>query len=187
MNRFMSNSEIFGIAMFVFLPASWSGEFNYASYTQTTLQDIIAEEQKHSEEQVADKKHTVTENVLLECRVAKYRVSCCYSNSRRPISEKKKNVIKLWMEALKIDPKLASIYQQEIRMSEGTSVHWIPIQEQLFPHINQELVNNDTIELFIILVGKVESEFVFIGTEFAKPDSPTKNSLQAIASPRAEP
>ena len=187
MRQFMRKSKIFAIAMFVFLPASWSGEFDYASYTQTTLQHIIAEEQKHSEEQVADKKYTKAEYDLLECRVAKYRVSCRYSNILRPIPDKKKNVIKWWMEALDFDSKLASLYQHEIRVSKGASVHWIPIQEQLFPHLNQELVHNDTIELFIILIGKVESEFVFIGTEFAKPDSSTENSLQATASPRAMP
>jgi len=85
------------------------------------------------------------------------------------------------METLQIDPKLASLYQQEIRVSEGKRVHWIPIQEQLFPYINQELVRNDTIELFIILTGKVESEFVFIATEFEKPVSPAKNKIQAAA------
>lgn len=181
----MRKLAIVGIVMFVVLPASWSGEFDYASYAQTTLQDIIAEEQKRTEGQVEDKKHA--NDVQLDCRVTKYRVSCRYSNNLRPISEKKKNVIMGWMEMLKFDVKFASLYKQEIRVSEGTSLHWIPIQEQLFPHINQELVNNDTIELFVILIGKVESEFVFIGTEFEKPISPAKNSLQATASTRAAP
>jgi hypothetical protein len=174
---------IFGIAMFVVLPASWSEEFNYASYTQTTLQDIITEERNHSYEQAEAKQHA--DFIQLECGVSKYRVSCCYSNIRRPISEKKKNTIKLWVEALKIDPKLASLYQHEIRVTEGKRDHWIPIQELLFPHINQELVENDTIELFIILIGKVESEFVFIATEFEKPISPAKKSIQATACTRA--
>jgi len=180
----MIKLAIFGIAMFVVLPASWSGEFNYASYTQTTLQDIITEEQNYSYVQADANKDA--DRIQLEGRVSKYRVSCRYSTIRRPISEKKKNAIKLWMEALQIDPKLAS-YQQEIRVSEGSRDHWIPIQEQLFPYINQELVNNDTIELFIIFIGKVGSEFVFIATEFEKPISPAKNSIQATASTRAAP
>jgi len=165
-------------------PACWSQEFNYASYTQTTLQHIIAaEEQNHSYNQAESKKYA--DCIQLECSVSKYRVSCCYSNIRRPISEKKKNVIKLWLEVLRIDPRLASLYQQEIQVTEGTRVHWIPIQEQLFPRINPQLVKNDTIGLFIIFIGKVESEFAFIATEFEKSLSPDKSLLQATAGTRA--
>jgi hypothetical protein len=179
----MRKLEIFGIALFVALPAGWSAEFNYASYTQTTLQDIITQEQNHSHDQAQAKKNA--DYIQLECRVSKYRVSCCYSNIRRPISEKKKNGIKLWVEGLKIDPKLASLYQQEIWVTEGTRDHWIPIQEQLFPHIKRELAKNDTMELFIILIGKVASEFVFIATEFEKPITSAENSIQARACARA--
>lgn len=179
MKRFMRKLGIFGVAMFIVIPDSWSGEFNYASYTQTTLQDIITEEQNYSYVQADANKNA--DCIQLECRVSKYRVSCCYSAIGRPISEKKKNVIKLWMEVLQIDPRLASLYQQEIRVTEGTRDHWIPIQEQIFPYINQELIKNDTIELFIVFIGKAGSEFVFIATEFEKPISPAKNSIQAAA------
>jgi hypothetical protein len=179
MKQLMKKLAIVGIVTFVVLPASWSGEFNYASYTRTTLKDIIAGEQNHSHDRAEAKK--VSDCIQLECRVTKYRVSCGYSNIRRPISEKKKNVIMWWMETLKIDPKLASLYRQEIMVLEGSRVHWIPIQERLFSCINREFVKNDTIELFIILTGKVESEFVFIATEFEKPISPDKNSIQATA------
>jgi hypothetical protein len=186
MKLLIKKLTIIEIAVFIALPPSWSGEFDYASYTQTTLQNIIAEEQKYSEEQVADKKHTDTELVLLDCRVAKYRVSCRYSNVLRPVSEKKKSVIIGWMEMLAFDTKSASLYKQEMRVSEGTSVQWIPIQEQLFPHLTRELVKNDTIDLFVIFIGKVESELVFIGTEFAKPDASTIDSLNTTAALRAE-
>lgn len=176
----MRNLAIFGIVMFVVLPASWSGEFNYASYTRTTLQDIITEEQNHHSYDQAEAK-TSADEILLECRVSKYLVPCCYTNVQRPISGEKKNVIKLWMETLKVDPKLASLYQQEIQVTEGTRTHWIPVQEQLFPFMNKELVKNDTIGLFIILIGKVESEHVFIATEFEKSISPAKSSNQVTA------
>jgi len=183
MKQLMRNLAIFGIAMFVVLPASWSGEFNYASYTKTTLQDIIAEEQNHhSFDQVAAKKQA--NDIQLECRVSKYQVPCSYSDIQRPISEKKKNVIKMWMETLKIDPKLASLYQHEIQVTEGTRTYWIPVQEQLFPFMNKELVKNDTIGLFILLIGKVESEHVFIATEFEKSISPAKNPIRVTTASR---
>ncbi|MBN1998690.1 hypothetical protein JW935_14110 [candidate division KSB1 bacterium] len=186
MKQFMPKLLIFGITLFMALPAGWSQEFNYASYIQTTLQDIImAEEQIHSRDQAGVEK--CTDGIQLECLVSKYQVSCCYSNISRPISETKKNVIKLWMEALNIDPQLVSLYQQEILVKEGMRPQWIPVQEQLLPHINQELVKYDTIELFIILTGKVESEYIFIATEFEKSISPAQNLLQATASTRAAP
>src|SRR4030042_1107476 len=147
MKQLMRKLAIFGIALFVVLPSSGSEEFDYASYTQTTLQNILSEEQNHSHGKAEARLYA--DLIQLEGRVTKYRVSCCYSDIRRPISEKKKNLIKIWMETLQIDPKLASLYQQEIRVSEGKREHWIHIQEQLFPYINQELVRNDTIELFI--------------------------------------
>lgn len=176
----MRKLAIFGIVTFAILPSGWSGEFNYASYTKSTLQEIVAEEQNHHSLDLAAAKKQA-DYIQLECRVSKYRVPCSYSNVQRPISEKKKNVIKMWMETLKIDPKLASLYQHEIQVTESANVHWIPIQEQLFPFINKELVKNDRIELFIILIGNVETEYVFIATEFEKPISPRKNSAQMTA------
>ncbi|MBN1352505.1 hypothetical protein JXJ21_24110 [candidate division KSB1 bacterium] len=87
-------------------------------------------------------------------------------------------------EAHKIDSTFLSLYQQEILVSEGAREHWIPMQEQLFPHLDRELVKNDTASLYIILAGKVESELLFIATEFDKPVSPPGNSIQATASAR---
>jgi hypothetical protein len=184
MKQLMRKLKIFGMAMCVVLPASWAGEFDYASYTQTTLQDImIVEEQNHSHDRVEANKYA--DCIQLECQVSKFRVLCGYSPVRRPISDKKKNAITLWTETLKIDPKLASLYRQEMLVTEGTRDHWIPIQEQLLSYIDDEFVKNDTIELFIILVGKVESEYVFIATEFEKPISPAKNPIQVTVNPRA--
>ncbi len=174
------------MSMFVVWPASWSAEFNVASYTVTTLQEIIiAEEQNRSLDQTEAANHAV--RIQLEYGVFKYRVPCCYSNVQRPISEKKKNVITMWMESLKIDPQIASLYQQEIQVTEGMRILWIPIQEQLFPHIHQELVINDKFELFIIFIGKVESDFLFIATEFQNLHSPVNTSLQATACERPAP
>jgi hypothetical protein len=184
MKPLMRKLEIFGMILFVVLPAGWAGEFDYASYAQTTLRDIIiTEEQNHSQDRTEAKKYA--DCIQLECRVSKFRVVCGYSPVRRPISDKRKNTIMLWMETLKIDPKLASLYKQEMLVTEGTRDHWIPVQEHLFSYIDQEFVKNENIELFILLVGKVESEFVFIATEFEKP-IPAKNSIQAAARPRAE-
>jgi len=179
MKQVMRKLRIIGIALSVLLPASWSAEFQFASYTQTTLQDIIAEEQRHSSVQTAAETHAGF--IHLECQVSKYRVLCRYSDIRRVISKKKSNVIRLWTETLNIDPQLASIYRQEIRVTEGNTVHWIPMQEPLFQHINQELVKDDMIEIFIILTGKVGSEFVFIATEFQKSLSSDKKLVKATA------
>jgi hypothetical protein len=181
----MKKSGIFGIMMCLFLSAGWSAEFNGASYTQTTLQDILTEEQNHSSDRAEARQHA--DCIQLEYKVSKYRVSCCYTSIRRPISEKKKNVIRLWMETLSIDPVLTSLYRHEIQVTDGAKVHWIPIQEQLFPYINQELARNDKVDLFLIFIGKVSSEFVFIATEFEKPISAAGNSVQATACTRVAP
>lgn len=141
-----------------------SGEFNYASYIETTLQDIITEERNHSIDSAAQKKSI--ERVEIECRTAKYRVSCNYTAFRRPISGNRKIVIQLWMETLKIKPSIASLYQQEIKVTEGINVHWIPIQEKLLPYIDRDLGRNEGIELFILFLGKVDSGYLFIATEF---------------------
>jgi hypothetical protein len=180
MKWLVSKWAITATVLVALLPVSWSGEFDYDSYIPTTLRDIILEEQEHIKVHAKDDK-TVTD-VLLECRVAKYRVPCRYFNNQRPISEKKKKVITGWMEMLKFDINIASLYKQEIRVSDGTREHWIPIQEQLFPHLNHEVVKNDTIELFIILTGCVESEYVFIATEFVKPVLPANNPDQTMVS-----
>jgi hypothetical protein len=176
---------IFGIVLTGVLPSGWSKEFDHASYTQTTLQNIILEEQNHSHARAEARPYS--DSIQLECQVTKFRVSCLYMNIRRPISVKKINVIKLWTETLAIDPELQSLYRQEIRVTEGAKTHWIPIQEQLLPHITQELVENDTIDLFIVFIGKVESEYVFIATEFEKRIPAAGRSVQVTAAIRAAP
>jgi len=182
MKKFIRKLAIIGIILSVFSPAAWSGEFNYASYAQTTLQDIITEEQNQSSRQAEAKGNS---NVIqLDCSVPKYLVECRYSNTRRPISDSKKNLIILWMEMLRIDSALTSIYQQEILVTEGAKEYWMPIQEKLNPYMNQELAENDTIDLFIILIGKIETEFVFIVTEFDMAISPAENSLSETANMR---
>jgi hypothetical protein len=185
MKQLMRKLAILGIVMFVVMPDSWSGEFNYASYTRTNLQAIIAEEKYHSFIQAEIKEPA--DSVDIECRVYKYRVLCNYTNIQRPISEKRKTAIKIWMDVLRINPKLASLYQREILVSEGMRVYWIPIQETFFPYLQKVLGKNDTIELFIILIGKVESEFVFVATEFEKPIFPVTNLIQATARTRVAP
>jgi hypothetical protein len=185
MKHFMGKSAIAGIVMQVVLSPSWAGDFNYASYTQTTIQDILSEEHNQSLDQVETQ--TASECIHLEYRVSKHCVSCQYSDRQRPISKIKKNVIKLWLETLDIDPKLGSLYDHEIQVTDGNRTHWIPIQKQLIPCINRELVKNDPIVLFIMLIGKVDSEFVLIATEFEKPIPPARNSIQATACTKASP
>ncbi len=178
----VSRWVILGLLLFVAVPACWSGEFDYPSYNQSTLQEIMQKEKSHSHDEAQAAKYD--DIIQLECRFAKYRVPCGFSDDRRLISEKKKMVIKLWMEMNRIDAKLAALYQQEIQVFDGVGIYWIPIQEQLIPHIDRELVQNDSMELFIILTGTVESEYVFIATEYEKPLSPAGNSRQATASAR---
>lgn len=185
MKELYKTSAIVAMVLFFVLTVGWSGEFNYASYHRTTLQSITTEEQKHAHVQAMSEKNA--DDIQLECVLFKYRVSCRYSDVRRPISEKKKNAILLWMETLRIDSQYASLYRQEIRVSEGKNINWIPIQEPLLPHIDNELVKDDSFELFIILIGQVDSEFVFIATEFAKPMAPAEASMQTAAGTRVTP
>jgi hypothetical protein len=179
MKQSMKTCVLLGIVMFAVSPAGWSQEFNYSSYTQTTLHDIVAEEQNHSFDQTEAKPDASFLEV--ECKVTKYRVRCSYSDLRRPISEMKGKLIELWMETLSADSNLAPLYRQEIQVMEGLNAHWIPIQEKLLPHINRELVKDDTIELFIVLMGKVEAEPVLIATEFEKITSPSGRPISTTA------
>lgn len=185
MKSFMKKSAIAEIVLSVIFSAGWAQQFDYAAYTQTTFHNIITQEQNQSYDQTKPPK--VADFIQLECKVSKYRISCCYSNALRPISEKKKDLIKQWVEILEINPALASLYRHEILVNDGSGDRWIPMQEQLFPYINQELVKNDTIELFIVFIGKVDSELVFIATEFEKPIPTVQDSTWMAAFTRKDP
>jgi hypothetical protein len=176
MKSFIKRMEILGMVLSVVLPAARAADFDFASYTPTTIQRLIAEERDYS--LVSAETNRAADCVQLECNVFKYRVLCGYSDIRRPISAWKKDVIRLWCEALRIDPEWASLYKQEIWVTEGSNAHWIPIQEKLVPHLRRELVKCDAIELFILFVGTAGSEFVFIATEFEKPVTPAGNLIQ---------
>ncbi|HDR15236.1 MAG TPA: hypothetical protein ENN79_07115 [Desulfobacteraceae bacterium] len=102
MNPFIQKLAIAGSVFIIVFSAGWSQEFDYSAYTQTTLQDVITEEQNHS--LVYAEAGKCADCIQLECTVLKYRVSCRYSHIRRPISEKKKIKIVTTRDFLEITP-----------------------------------------------------------------------------------
>jgi len=170
MNTHKGRLPIAAVMVICVSTACRSAEFHYASYVESTLQNIIAEELNHSVGSAGHQRNVPF--VEIECQVAKYRVLCNYTAIRRPISGKNKNLIQLWMKTLQIETALASLYRQEIKVMEGMNAHWIPVQDNLLPHLDRELSRNDAIELFILFLGKTDSGYVFIATEFEKIDLP---------------
>lgn len=67
MKQSLKKPVIFGVALCAALSVSVSGQFNYASYTQTILEDIITEEQNHSYAPGEDEKGA--DCIQLECKV----------------------------------------------------------------------------------------------------------------------
>jgi hypothetical protein len=184
MKHFLNLRVIIGIASFFAWPAAGSGEFDYDSYTHSTLQSVVKEEQDQMPIWTADE--DAAEDVQIECRFAKYQVLCRYSTDIRLIPKRKIKLLMEWMAIHKLDAKYATLYKHEIRVTEGASAFWIPIQEQLCTHLNRELVNSDTILLFVIWIGKVESEFAFIATEFVKLGPPAANTPRTTATSPAK-
>ncbi len=96
----------------------------------------------------------------------KYRVRVTYTGQQRDIRVSVRQLISNWVKSLDLNPKLLDLFKQEILVREAGSQYWLPIQEQLLPHVAREVRTGDLVDLYIMRVGSAKTESVFIVNEF---------------------
>ena len=86
-----------------------------------------------------------------------------HQNSSRPISQKKKALIKAWMTRYSLSKKYLTSFEREIKVFEQSKEYWIPIQKQLQYDLWENFRRFPAyIDIYVILIGFVDSEPVFL-------------------------
>ena len=63
-------------------------------------------------------------------------------------------------------PEAPRVFAQELKVSEGGTAYWFPVQEVLVPAMQSELRPGQGIELFMISIGYVRGRHVFLINAF---------------------
>jgi hypothetical protein len=130
-------------------------EFNYKRYRPYSLAQAVAD---HTHDEEAD--------WVIAAGSFKYRVRVTYTGQRRDIKVSVRQLIANWVKSLDLSPKILDLFKQEILVREDGSQYWLPIQEELLPHVAREIRTGDLVDLYIMRVGSTQTESVFIVNEF---------------------
>ena len=99
---------------------------------------------------------------------APLRVTVRYLGKKRDLNQKRGTLIfDMWGKALQKDPgQLRRVFQKEIQVQDGQKTYWLPIQNVLLDPLEKEVGENGTVELWVLFIGAIERDFVFLVNEF---------------------
>ena len=102
----------------------------------------------------------------------KYRIPVIFTKELRKITSNNRIVIEAWRTALRIPADFVDLYQHEFKAEFGNDTYWIPVREELLPHMGSELHPGDKFELYVVVIGAIKNRLVFMATEFKSDRAP---------------
>lgn len=141
-------------------------------YRETALDQIILEEKDFA--LIPEGK---TDNVYQYNAIGvhnPYKVKLIYKNEYRKISSKRMEFLRDWATSLKAVTtnieEYPKLFETETLLVNGDKEYWMPIQNQLIPHLKSEVKSNELVEVFIFFIGTYlesgEINWVFTVNEF---------------------
>ena len=102
------------------------------------------------------------------------RVTVLYSGEKRPLHERKKNVIVSWANRFAGAPEFyIEPYDTEMLFTENGESYWLAVRKEFVTQFEQELKTGDMLELFLIKMGNTrideKLEPVILVEKFLKP------------------
>ncbi len=129
----------------------------WESYEPVTLAQVIA---VHADVGGVDR--------VINTAEEKYRVQVTHLGGRRPLPESTRTLIVDWARAVGVESQLISAFKQEIEVAEAGKSYWLPVQDVLLPHMGRELAAGDSVRLYVMWIGYVETRWVFLVNEFER-------------------
>lgn len=96
------------------------------------------------------------------------RALVTYTGHKRPIPEERKWLVRSWLKSIGKLREYGDLYQTEVMFTENGTTHWLPVQEPLIEHLENELSAGDKVWLYVVWIGTTKTEWVFIVNEFQK-------------------
>ena len=143
-----------------------NAEFDYEAYRQSSFSDIKAE---HMDDLL---KAGQSSQYVVSAATFKYSLPVSFSKELRKLSTGNKTLIAAWQKTLRVPESFVQLYQQEFKVVFGKEIYWIPVQENLLPHMGSELHPGDTFQLYVVVIGAINNKLVFLTTEFSSDRAP---------------
>ena len=151
----MSINRIAGIFLAVSLVAAGGVGAGWDEYQQSTLRAVIEQNDGHG-----------GKSDLVITAGLPYRVEVVFSGRFREISPARAFFIEQWLKSNGLDPASKQLFDTEMRVMEGKTEFWLPVQKALIPHSKKEVARNKPVTLFVVWPGKTGADSVFLVNEF---------------------
>ncbi len=151
----MNISRAGGVFLAVSLVAAAGIEAGWDEYQKSTLRAVI--------EQYDD---NGGKSDLVFTPGLPYRVEVVFSGRFRDISPARAFFIEQWLKSNGLDPAQKHLFYTEMRVMEGQTEYWLPVQKTLIRHLKKKFAKNKPITLFVVWPGKAGADWVFLVNEF---------------------
>lgn len=159
---------IFALALSCLLAVSAFPQENvddpWAKYTPGKLSKITQAEAFQNMQEMG--------GVTLGIPATPIRARVTYMGKLRPISDDTRSLVMLWMQSNRYSEEIFNMYSREGLFVEDSVEYWLPVQSTLLPHMDEELKEGDSVDLFVVWIGITFAEppgkrqHVFIVNEF---------------------
>lgn len=149
---------------------------NWDAYEPRTFKEIIstiAEKSiKNPDVHIRDDKKGFS--IFLSYNSFQSRIKGIYTASSRKVSDKRREVISIWLKTLGKPKELLDLFEDEYLFTEDKVEYWLPVQNKVASYFGKELKKSDTVTLFVVWLGaRKESksvDYVFLMNEFEAPE-----------------
>ncbi|MGH8071647.1 MAG: hypothetical protein ACRERE_41720 [Candidatus Entotheonellia bacterium] len=125
--------------------------FDVSRYRPSTIQAMIRD-------LPAPAQHLVAQELPIRSRVT-------YAGEFRELPEDSREHIRVWADLMHA-PEAPRVFARELKVYEGGTAYWFPVQEVLVPAMRSELRLGQRIEVFMIYIGHVRGRHVFLINAF---------------------
>lgn len=127
--------------------AGAAADFDYSRYRPARLRDVAGEIPGHR-------------GVMIIPDVA-VRTRVTYLAEFRDLPNDSARLITQWGTAMGV-PGMLDVFRREAKLRQGDDTYWLPVQDTLAIGMAGELRAGEEIEVFVILVGRIDGRPIFL-------------------------
>jgi hypothetical protein len=103
---------------------------------------------------------------IVDAAGRKFKAPAVWSGDLRPIEAKTALLLATYIKALRLNVDPASLFKNEVRVSDGVADYWLPIQEQILPMFKKEVGKEGSALLYVAFIGCYKDRVVVTINEF---------------------
>jgi len=135
---------------------------NFKKFPGTTIGIIVNQQKQDSPTNVIGSKE-----VTIDSRLIGYYSIVKYTGIYRPVSPEGMHILKGLLAIGIVDNHFASIFTEELKVTEDGTSYWILVQNNLINSLREELHKNENFKLFYRMAGIAFGQPQLIMIEFS--------------------